>query len=148
MHYKIECFYNTTAATAATPADTKEMQQFMNFQRDFSATLKPYRTEWTVFHEEARIAGSIDMVYELIEPPATATATATARPSRRLCTRLPGGGAGGAAAVRRGVETLSRVRAAVLWGRRCRASLHGTGAAEHPPQARSRPRRSAVACAA
>ena len=69
MHYKIECFYNTTAATdttATTPADTEEMQQFMNFQRDFSATLKPYRTEWTVFHEEARIAGSIDMVYELI----------------------------------------------------------------------------------
>ena len=84
MHYKIECFYNTTAATATpetatTPADTEEMQQFMNFQRDFSATLKPYRTEWTVFHEEARIAGSIDMVYELIEPHATtATATATA----------------------------------------------------------------------
>lgn len=76
MHYKIECFYNTTAATA-TPADTEEMQQFMNFQRDFSATLKPYRTEWTVFHEEARIAGSIDMVYELIEPPHATTATAT-----------------------------------------------------------------------
>jgi hypothetical protein len=27
--------------------------------------LQPYRTEWTVFHEEARIAGSIDMVYEV-----------------------------------------------------------------------------------
>ncbi len=38
------------------------------------ATLRPYRTEWTVFHEEAQIAGSIDMVYEVVEeqdPPST-----------------------------------------------------------------------------
>jgi ATP-dependent exoDNAse (exonuclease V) beta subunit len=26
--------------------------------------LKPYRTEWTIYHEDAKIAGSIDMVYE------------------------------------------------------------------------------------
>ena len=26
--------------------------------------LKPYRTEWMVFHEELRLAGSIDMVFE------------------------------------------------------------------------------------
>ena len=68
MHYKIECFYNQpehTDATDATDAtDTAEMQQFMNFHQDFADTLKPYRTEWTVFHEEARIAGSIDMVFE------------------------------------------------------------------------------------
>jgi hypothetical protein len=33
-----------------------------------TATLKPYRTEWMVFHEEAQISGSIDMVYENIDP--------------------------------------------------------------------------------
>jgi hypothetical protein len=87
MHHKIECFYNQSqpapaaAAAAAAHADTDtdapEIQQFMKFHEDFSASLKPYRTEWTIFHEEARIAGSIDMVYELIDP-ATATATATA----------------------------------------------------------------------
>jgi ATP-dependent exoDNAse (exonuclease V) beta subunit len=26
--------------------------------------LKPYRTEWTVYHEDLKLAGSIDMVYE------------------------------------------------------------------------------------
>jgi len=87
MHYKIECFYNQTQPAAAADAtdatdatdadDTPEIQQFMKFHQDFSASLKPYRTEWTVFHEEARIAGSIDMVYELIDP-STATDPATA----------------------------------------------------------------------
>jgi len=79
MHYKIECFYNTADTDTApdTTPETEEMQQFMKFHRDFSSTLKPYRTEWTVFHEEARIAGSIDMVYELIEPHTTDAATAT-----------------------------------------------------------------------
>ena len=43
----------------------------MNFHNEHvaspTATLRPYRTEWTVFHEEARIAGSIDMVYEIVD---------------------------------------------------------------------------------
>jgi hypothetical protein len=76
MHFNIECFYNqpqhqTPPETDPDPAtdtlthpNTPEMQQFMNFHQDFADTLKPYRTEWTVFHEEARIAGSIDMVFE------------------------------------------------------------------------------------
>ena len=70
MHYKIECFYNqpqhaTPDAPDAPDAESKEIEYFMKFHEDFAATLRPYRTEWTVFHEEARIAGSIDMVYEL-----------------------------------------------------------------------------------
>jgi hypothetical protein len=74
MHHRIECFYNTnpddTATATATPEpETQEFKYFKNFHQDFVAcenpTLIPYRTEWTVFHEEARIAGSIDMVYEL-----------------------------------------------------------------------------------
>ena len=82
MHYKIECFYNTPPPAAAedtpaddTPADDtpSELQYFKNFHNEHiaspaTATLRPYRTEWTVFHEEARIAGSIDMVYEVIDP--------------------------------------------------------------------------------
>jgi hypothetical protein len=77
MHYKIECFYNAVpdadadAPDAATDA-APEFKYFLNFHRDYVATeppkLRPYRTEWTVFHEEARIAGSIDMVYEVIDP--------------------------------------------------------------------------------
>ena len=88
MHHNIECFYNQPqqnlagAAAATAPAtNTPEFQYFLNFNREYvsaeGATLRPYRTEWMVFHEEARIAGSIDMVYELIEH-----GTATAAPSQ------------------------------------------------------------------
>ena len=86
MHYKIECFYNTAPAPAPAPdtapdpapATTPEFTYFLKFNDEYKSTLKPYRTEWTVFHEEARIAGSIDMVYEVIEPNAdTDAATAT-----------------------------------------------------------------------
>jgi hypothetical protein len=49
---------------AEPPADPPEFKYFLAFHEDFASTLKPYRTEWTVFHEEARIAGSIDMVFE------------------------------------------------------------------------------------
>jgi hypothetical protein len=49
-------------------ADPPELEYFKKFHNDFvageQANLRPYRTEWTVFHEEAQIAGSIDMVYE------------------------------------------------------------------------------------
>jgi len=40
-----------------------EWTMFLNFVRDHHY-LKPYRTEWTIYHEDAKIAGSIDMVYE------------------------------------------------------------------------------------
>ena len=78
MHYKIECFYNTPDAAHEPADESKEIEYFMKFHQEIvTDTLRPYRTEWTVFHEEARIAGSIDMVYELIDPTATATTTAT-----------------------------------------------------------------------
>lgn len=84
MHHKIECFYNQPQQSLAPAPATNsvEFQYFLNFNREYvsadeGATLRPYRTEWTVFHEEARIAGSIDMVYEMIEH-GTTTDTATA----------------------------------------------------------------------
>ncbi len=40
------------------------LRPFINGQ----GLLRPFRTEWTVFHEEARLSGSIDMVYENIDP--------------------------------------------------------------------------------
>jgi hypothetical protein len=89
MHYKIECFYNTPPDdTADDTTDTpSELQYFKNFHNEHvasptTATLRPYRTEWTVFHEEARIAGSIDMVYEVIDPTPT-------DPTRRLWAEPP-----------------------------------------------------------
>jgi hypothetical protein len=43
--------------------DCLEWQYFIQFVRDH-LLLKPYRTEWMIFDEDLKIAGSIDMVYE------------------------------------------------------------------------------------
>jgi ATP-dependent exoDNAse (exonuclease V) beta subunit len=40
-----------------------EWDLFIQFVKDHPY-LKPYRTEWTIYHEDAKIAGSVDMVYE------------------------------------------------------------------------------------
>lgn len=40
-----------------------EWQYFLYFAQDFPH-LKPYRTEWMIFDEDLKIAGSIDMVFE------------------------------------------------------------------------------------
>jgi hypothetical protein len=40
-----------------------EWSMFINFIRDHPH-LKPYRTEWMIYHEDAKIAGSVDMIYE------------------------------------------------------------------------------------
>jgi ATP-dependent exoDNAse (exonuclease V) beta subunit len=40
-----------------------EWDYFIKFVQDFPK-LKPYRTEWIIYHEDVKIAGSIDMVYE------------------------------------------------------------------------------------
>ena len=59
MHYDIECFYNNMTITN----DSTEYSYFSNFHNDFSH-LRPYRTEWMVWDNELKIAGSIDMIYE------------------------------------------------------------------------------------
>jgi len=40
-----------------------EWEYFLQFVRDHPQ-LKPYRTEWMIFDEDLKLAGSIDMVYE------------------------------------------------------------------------------------
>jgi ATP-dependent exoDNAse (exonuclease V) beta subunit len=59
MHYDIECYYNYMEVEN----DTKEFEYFLKFDADFPE-LKPYRTEWMIYYEELRIAGSVDMVFE------------------------------------------------------------------------------------
>ncbi len=80
LHYEIECFHNDKRFQF--PYTNKELieiyiadkgknlenmpiewQYFINFIKD-NQHLKPYRTEWTVYDEDSKIAGSIDMVYE------------------------------------------------------------------------------------
>ena len=80
LHFDIECFHNdkrfqfeyTNKELYEIYMSDKgkdleqtplEWQYFMNFIKD-NQHLKPYRTEWTVYDEDAKIAGSIDMVYE------------------------------------------------------------------------------------
>ena len=58
LHYDIECFYNQIESKN----DSIEFDYFLKFSHDFS-NLKPYRTEWMVYYEELKLAGSIDMVY-------------------------------------------------------------------------------------
>ena len=87
MHFDIECFmnqelvdendkpvyythqelldvYDEEVAEGVPPPNlSEEWQYFLQFARAFPH-LKPYRTEWMVYHEELKLAGSIDMVYE------------------------------------------------------------------------------------
>lgn len=79
LHFEIECFNNnkilpnyTNKELYQTYISEKgneltnmpiEWQYFINFVND-NPDLKPYRTEWTVFNEDIKISGSIDMVYE------------------------------------------------------------------------------------
>jgi len=84
LHYEIECFMNnpnirlTRNKNKYTNKDlfhyylnnkntlentSIEWQYFINFIQDHP-DLIPYRTEWTVYNEDTKIAGSIDMVYE------------------------------------------------------------------------------------
>ena len=60
MHYDIECFYNNNIQENNSP----EYKYFLNFNNTIKNKLKPYRTEWIVYDEDAKIAGSIDMVYK------------------------------------------------------------------------------------
>ena len=59
MHYDIECYYNNNQ----NDNDSVEYKYFLEFAKDH-AHLVPYRTEWMVYHEEYKIAGSIDMIFE------------------------------------------------------------------------------------
>jgi hypothetical protein len=80
LHYEIECFHNDKRFQfdytnkelyeiyVADKIEEKseksvEWKYFINFIRDHMH-LKPYRTEWFIYDEDVKIAGSIDIVYE------------------------------------------------------------------------------------
>jgi ATP-dependent exoDNAse (exonuclease V) beta subunit len=78
IHYEIECFmnnpniqpeythkilYDNYFSQNITTNDSLEWHYFLQFLKD-TPNLKPYRTEWMIYHEELKLAGSIDMVYE------------------------------------------------------------------------------------
>jgi len=80
LHYDIECFNNDKRFSLnytnkelyeiymSDNIDKHEFKSlewkyFINFIKD-TPELKPYRTEWTIYQDDVKISGSIDMVYE------------------------------------------------------------------------------------
>ena len=63
MHFHIECFYNNSLPDDFDWTTCPERRYFMNFYSLYSHLI-PYRTEWTVFHEDLKLAGSIDMSFK------------------------------------------------------------------------------------
>lgn len=65
MHLGIEQFHNG-AERFIDPAakETPEWKYFQNYWKECGDDLEPYRTEWEVWSEEHRLAGSIDMIYK------------------------------------------------------------------------------------
>jgi hypothetical protein len=85
IHYEIECFMNnpyiqpnythrelyenyvlSKQQITQVANDSPEWHYFLQFVKD-TPHLKPYRTEWMIYHEELKLAGSIDMVYENVD---------------------------------------------------------------------------------
>lgn len=67
LHAQIECFFDEWAMHGVVPcvvAPSVEFGFFLEFFRDRVVDrLRPYRSEWYVFHEEHRVCGSIDMLF-------------------------------------------------------------------------------------
>lgn len=59
MHENIENFYNQVSHDT----ESLEFKLFDKFLKDH-LDLKPFRTEWCIFDEDAKVCGSVDMVYE------------------------------------------------------------------------------------
>lgn len=60
LHNDIELFQNNIHIKN----ETVEFQYFLNFNERVSDKLIPYRTEWIIFDERIKLAGSIDMCYK------------------------------------------------------------------------------------
>jgi len=83
LHYNIECFMNMEAnvnndgktthkdlleyyhkhGSSVVQNTSPEWVYFLQYITAFP-DFKPYRTEWMIYYEELKLAGSIDMVYE------------------------------------------------------------------------------------
>ena len=83
LHFDIECFMNYDLPPCdqpithedllnhyyekyqdnTPPNESEEWGFFLEFAKAFPH-LKPYRTEWTVYNEDLKLSGSIDMVYQ------------------------------------------------------------------------------------
>lgn len=72
MHLDIEHFYNSSELTVESmkrdddwsPNESVEWDQFLAYQDRIGSKMEPYRTEWLVWNEDIKLAGSIDMLYK------------------------------------------------------------------------------------
>ena len=65
MHLAIEMHHNGAEHLVEDSVkETPEWKYFMNYWNDFKDELTPFRTEWEVWSEEHKLAGSIDMIYK------------------------------------------------------------------------------------
>jgi hypothetical protein len=58
----LEIYENVNKEQFSEIYNTREWDHFLHFVSNYP-DLKPYRTEWMIYDEECKIAGSIDMVY-------------------------------------------------------------------------------------
>jgi ATP-dependent exoDNAse (exonuclease V) beta subunit len=79
LHHRIEKFMNNNllrygythkdlyetylSNSKSSDLEPLEWEYFLNFVKDY-LNLVPFRTEWMIFDEELKLAGSVDMVYE------------------------------------------------------------------------------------
>jgi ATP-dependent exoDNAse (exonuclease V) beta subunit len=66
MHASIEDYFNLTYPIIPEPTEnhTPEFIQFLTFWKTYNSKFpewRPYRTEWVVYDEDKKLAGSIDM---------------------------------------------------------------------------------------
>ena len=67
MHQSIEDYYNGKQVDDISII-SREFEFFEKFKYEHK-DLVPYRTEWCIFDEEAKVSGSVDMVYEDLANP-------------------------------------------------------------------------------
>jgi ATP-dependent exoDNAse (exonuclease V) beta subunit len=60
LHFDIECFYNDAPNENESP---EYKHHFLNFAADHKH-LTPFRTEWMIYDEPSKLAGSVDMLFK------------------------------------------------------------------------------------
>lgn len=68
LHNDIECYYNGIMLDKEKENTSLEYKHFIAFTKytaeNNPTNYKPYRTEWMIWNEDLKFAGSIDMVFE------------------------------------------------------------------------------------
>ena len=65
LHKKIESYYNGEEVEN----DSIEFGYFLAFDETVMKRLTPYRTEWSIFHKDIKLAGQLDMLYSIDDQP-------------------------------------------------------------------------------